>query len=209
MKGILTLPPGVFAATAVHEHAVRAVADGKSVADTIDALLAGRAVPTHPHPFAVRMGKLSPAEMQSFLADSSDHPRINLKDATFFPQQASTEAQRCMECGCHSIQWCRLRQYAIQYQADPNRYRGERRAYVRDESHPSVTFERGKCIDCGLCVQVTRRNNEPLGLTFVGRGFDVHVAVPFGESLAEGLKQTAEEACRVCPTGALRRRETE
>ena len=209
MKGIPTLPPGVFAATAVHEHAVRAVADGKSAADAIDAFLAGRAVPTHRHPFAVRMGKLSAVEMQSFLADSSDHPRINLKDATFSPDQASTEAQRCMECGCHSIQWCRLRQYATQYQADPNRYRGERRAYVRNESHPSVTFERGKCIDCGLCVQVTRRHGEPLGLTFVGRGFDVHVAVPFGESLAEGLKQTADEACRVCPTGALRRRETE
>lgn len=199
----------VFAITAVHEHAVRAVADGKSAAEAIDAFLAGRPAPIHPRPFAVRMGKLSPAEMQSFLADSSDHPRISLKDATFTPQQASTEAERCMECGCHSLQWCRLRQYAIQYHADPNRYRGERRAYVRDESHPNVTFERGKCIDCGLCVQVTRRQGEPLGLTFVGRGFDIHVAVPFNDSLAEGLKQTADEACRVCPTGALRRRDTQ
>ncbi len=199
----------VFAITAVHEHAVRAVADGKAAAEAIDAFLAGRPASTPPRPFAVRMGKLSPVEMQSFLADSCDHTRINLKDATFTPQQASTEAERCMECGCHSLQWCRLRQYAIQYQADPNRYRGERRAYVRDESHPSVTFERGKCIDCGLCVQVTRRHGEPLGLTFVGRGFDIHIAVPFNESLAQGLKQTANEACRVCPTGALRRRDTE
>lgn len=201
-----TATPGVFAATTTHEHAVRAVADGKVAGQAIDDYLAGRALPAKAPAFAVRMGRLSAPEIRSFLAGASTRPRVDLKEATFTAEQACDESGRCMECGCHSIQWCRLRQYAIQYDADPNRYRGQRRPFVRDESHPHVIFEPGKCIDCGLCVQVTRRHSEQLGLTFVGRGFDVRIAVPFGESLEGALRQTAEEVCRVCPTGALRRR---
>ena len=44
---------------------------------------------------------------------------------------------------------------------------------------------------------------EPLGLTFIGRGFDVRVGVPFNRSIAEGLKRAARQCVEVCPTGAL------
>jgi len=96
-----------------------------------------------------------------------------------------------------------LRKYAEQYGADGARYRGQRRKYERLTPHPNVVFEPGKCIVCGLCVQVTERAREPLGLTFIGRGFDVRVAVPFDESLADALKATARECVDVCPTSAL------
>ncbi|MGD2110864.1 MAG: hypothetical protein PVI86_15910, partial [Phycisphaerae bacterium] len=44
---------------------------------------------------------------------------------------------------------------------------------------------------------------EPLGLTFVGRGFDVRVGVPFDRTVAEALTHTARECVDACPTGAL------
>ncbi len=64
-------------------------------------------------------------------------------------------------------------------------------------------YEPGKCIKCGICVRITEKAGEKLGLTFVGRGFDVRVAVPFDDSLEAGLTKTAKECVAACPTGAL------
>lgn len=69
--------------------------------------------------------------------------------------------------------------------------------------HPVVVYEPGKCIDCGLCIQIAAQAGEQLGLTFVGRGFDVRMKVPFEKSLAEGLKVSGAKCVEVCPTGAL------
>ena len=66
-----------------------------------------------------------------------------------------------------------------------------------------VVFESGKCILCGICVEVARRAGESLGLTFVGRGFDVQVAAPFGRDFSEGIQKVAGECVALCPTGAI------
>ena len=74
---------------------------------------------------------------------------------------------------------------------------------MRDTSHPDLVYEPGKCVACGLCVEVTRAVGEPLGLTFVGRGFEVRVAAPLGEDLAAALRDAAVACAEACPTGAL------
>jgi len=56
---------------------------------------------------------------------------------------------------------------------------------------------------CGICVKLTEMAAEPLGLTFIGRGFDVKVAVPFNGEIEEGLRKVGEECVKHCPTGAL------
>jgi NADH dehydrogenase/NADH:ubiquinone oxidoreductase subunit G len=66
-----------------------------------------------------------------------------------------------------------------------------------------VIFEPGKCILCGICVKLTELAREPLGLTFIGRGFDVRLCTPFDQAIADGLQSTAEECVHHCPTGAL------
>jgi ferredoxin len=84
-----------------------------------------------------------------------------------------------------------------------SRSEGERRRFEHDWRHADVVYEAGKCIACGLCIEAARRGGERLGLTFIGRGFDVRVRVPFGRGLDEGLRTAAEACVAVCPTGAL------
>jgi NADH dehydrogenase/NADH:ubiquinone oxidoreductase subunit G len=66
-----------------------------------------------------------------------------------------------------------------------------------------VIYESGKCIDCGLCIQIAAVAGEKLGLAFVGRGFNVRVAVPFDYSMAQALEHAAAKCVEACPTGAL------
>jgi formate dehydrogenase major subunit len=93
--------------------------------------------------------------------------------------------------------------YAKELGANPLRFRGEKRGYERDTTHPNLIFESGKCIACGICVRIAAQEKERLGLTFVGRGFALKTRAPFGEDLADALKESAEACAKACPTGAL------
>jgi len=199
---------GVFAAGAAvrkSKLAVRAVADGKDAAVAIGQFLSGQPVTGPPHVFNTRMGRLEDGEIERFVADADKTKRLtpSPEGAGFTDDQARDEAARCLHCDCRKPQSCKLRQYAQQYGAKPGRYKGPRRSFVQHLQHPGVIYEPGKCINCGLCIQIAAEAGESLGLTFVGRGFDVRVAVPFDRSIAEGLKHAANQCVEACPTGAL------
>jgi NADH dehydrogenase/NADH:ubiquinone oxidoreductase subunit G len=93
------------------------------------------------------------------------------------------------------------------YGADPGRFSGTRRRLEQYVQPSGVIYEPGKCIDCGLCIQIARRAGEPLGLTFVGRGFDVRIGVPFDRTLDEAMSKVAAQCVEACPTAALSFRE--
>jgi NADPH-dependent glutamate synthase beta subunit-like oxidoreductase len=224
---------GVFAggdAVRKRRLTVRAVADGKEAAVSIGQYLSGRLITGATRAFNTHIGKLKDGEIEKFIAGASKSPRVTpaQKDYGFTDEQARDEAARCLHCDCRKAQTCKLRQYAHDYGARPARYKGERRAFVqhvqsrtngrldKDSALPDVQvggsgsigagdviYEPGKCIDCGLCIQITSEAGETLGLTFIGRGFNVRVAVPFGRSIAEGLKRVAGKCVEACPTGAL------
>jgi len=206
------------------------VADGKEAAVAISQYLSGRVVTGVTKVFNTRIGKLKDEEIERFVACASKAARIALsrKEDGFTDEQAREEAARCLHCDCRKAENCKLRQYAQEYEAGTGRYKGERRLFVqqvqsrtnchldKDSALPEVQtggsgsigagdviYEPGKCINCGLCVQIAAEAGEKLGLTFVGRGFDVRVAVPFERSMAEGLERCAAQCVAACPTGAL------
>jgi len=202
--------------------AVRAVADGRAAAASAHQFLSAMPVAGPEPVFSTHIGKLLDGEMERFMAEGIARGRVapggKKVSGTFFPKkvpdtfygragftenEARAEALRCLHCDCRKPETCKLRLYARQYGARSGRYKNDRRVFEQRASHPDVIYEPGKCIACGLCVQVAERAREPLGLAFIGRGFDVRVNVPFGRSLAEGLQRVAAECVAACPTGAL------
>jgi len=202
--------PGVFAggdAVRKRKLTVRAVADGNEAAESISQYLSDKPVTGPVRPFNTRIGKLSAEEAKKFVPGHSDTPRTNpsREDGSFTDKEALEEAARCLHCDCRKPESCKLRRYSHDYNAKAGQYKGERRSFVQFSEHPEIIFEPGKCINCGLCIQIVAKADEKLGLTFVGRGFDVKVAVPFDKSFTEAIKQTktAEKCINACPTGAL------
>jgi formate dehydrogenase major subunit len=197
--------------------AIRAVAAGKLAAIGIGQYLEGRRVVGHPEMVSVVMGKLDDQELAEFYRGIESATRVkpphiplDRRVSTFEEVEpalaadvARREADRCMNCGCYKATTCDLRQLATEYGADPTRYAGTRRKFRRDDSHPEVIYEPGKCILCGACVAVAARAGEGLGLAIVGRGFDAAVAVPLKGTLVEALPAVAREVAAACPTGAF------
>jgi ferredoxin len=167
--------------------------------------LAPAATPGAARHFSVRMGKLEPGEIAEFVAGAGQQPRKDPPEAAdgYSPEEAAEQAGRCLHCDCRGLSSCKLRRYAEIYGADPGRYRGQRAKFQQFLQHSLVIYEPGKCINCGLCIQIAQDAGEPLGLTFVGRGFDVRVGVPFGGSMEQALSRVAAQCVAACPTSAL------
>ncbi|HPO13365.1 MAG TPA: 2Fe-2S iron-sulfur cluster-binding protein [Candidatus Hydrogenedentes bacterium] len=182
---------------------VRAVGHGKAAARRVDAFLRGLPQNAIPQPFNSQIGRLHAEEKDSYAVE-----RLNKIDST--PESLHDEAVRCLHCDCLKPISCKLRQYAEEYGLGPRLKRTMARTPVNPiQCGGEVLFEPGKCIKCGICIEITRNAGEELGVTFEGRGIDSRVCVPFGEALARGLGKSALECVRACPTGALSLRNEE
>ncbi len=190
--------------------AVRALADGKTVAYAVDAMLRGE--PTaRPRRFDSRLGRLRAGELAEFMKGASSRGRrdpVGGLPLGFRADEARAEAERCLHCDCGKRKDCRLRDCADRYRARQQRFAGDHRRPVRIvRDHAEIVYEPGKCISCGICVRLAEEYGEALGLAFIGRGFDVKVEAPFQASCAAGLRRAARACADACPTGALRRRD--
>jgi ferredoxin len=182
--------------------AVRSIADGKLAANSIDQYLSSQTI-TGYKPFTTRMGKLTDVELQHFVANASKDQRVEPSGNNGFSEkEAYMESLRCLHCDCRKADNCKLRNHSDIYGADLNKYKGERRLFEQ-QYHHEIIYESGKCISCGLCIQIASRAREALGLAFIGRGFNVKVGVPFSRTIEEGLQKVAIECVEACPTGAL------
>lgn len=211
---------GLFAAgaavQAMPRMAVRAVAEGKRVALVVDRFLRGEALAPDPRPINVRMGQVTPEEMALFLRHANPEARSlepteayaiesgdGAEGRAWSTARAAGEAARCLRCDCRAAADCRLRDVATRLGASVAAYDAPRRPFQRDDSHPDILYESGKCIACGLCIQVAEGRGEPLGETWIGRGFKMRIGPAFGESVAHALTISGADCVRVCPTGAL------
>lgn len=200
---------GVFAAGGAVKpvkHLVRAMAEGRAVADCVGQYLRLQPVRRPDKPFSSIMGRLDPGELRTFLQHGSLRPKVGSCAACaagLSRVDAEGEASRCLHCDCSSSGNCVLQHYAQVYGANADRFRSKRRPFEEQIMPGGVVFEPGKCILCGICVRLTELAGEPLGLTFIGRGFDVRVGAPLNATIEAGLQKVAEEVVYHCPTGAL------
>ncbi|HTQ57821.1 MAG TPA: FAD-dependent oxidoreductase [Bryobacteraceae bacterium] len=219
-RTLATSLPGVFAggdAVLGADLAVRAVAAGRMAAASIHQLLSGEAVTGEPTLLNVAMHPVDDGERAAMFraierAGRVPAPQIPMaRRLVSFDEvelrlpgaDALREAGRCLTCGCRKADCCLVRSLATEYGARIDRFAGARRRFEQDLSHPEIVYEPGKCICCDACVRIAAAAGEPVGLALIGRGFDVHVGVPFGLPLAQGLESAARRCAEACPTGAL------
>jgi ferredoxin len=205
------------AAVKTVKQIVKAMAEGRAVAGCMNQYLAGQPVRRPDKPFSSIMGRIDREELKLFLQLANPvpsvpglklppdrlHPGIGNRKEEAGKPPCSVEASRCLHCDCRSSGDCALQHYAQVYGADAGRFREQRRKFEQLAQPGGVLFEPGKCILCGICVKLTEMAREPLGLAFIGRGFNVRVAAPFDQTIEDGLRKTAAECVRHCPTGAL------
>ncbi|MHB9029977.1 MAG: 2Fe-2S iron-sulfur cluster-binding protein [Candidatus Latescibacterota bacterium] len=209
-KTFETSMPGVFAggnAVSEGKMAIRSAAHGKAIAFSVHRFVNGLPVNGPAPGFTSVIGKLQAGETEEFIKGAERYDRVEPSDnpeAGFSENEAIRESQRCFHCDCRKPQTCALRRYAAEYGADQKRFSfGRRNCFRRIDRHELVIFEPGKCIKCNRCVEITKKAGEQFGFTFINRGFDIQVAVPFSESLENGLRKAAKECVEACPTAAL------
>ncbi len=199
--------PKVFAighSVRTSKLAVRSVGQGKEVATVIDNYFKTSEVKGYPVRFNSKFGRLAEAEFIQYKKDSETAPRQKAGKEGFTREDAIREAKRCMHCDCRNPESCVLRELSDRYHAVQKRFQSEERWNVEKFIHrEGIVYEPNKCIKCGICVRLTRQHQEEFGFTFIGRGFDVKVGVPFNESVQKGLEKTAVIVAKACPTGAL------
>ncbi|MHC1702644.1 MAG: FAD-dependent oxidoreductase [Tenuifilaceae bacterium] len=202
---------GVFACGSVlHplKMAVKAVAQGKEAAFSVNKFLGGKSVSNRYDEFNSKFGLLQPSEILEYIKESENSGDIispkGGRLVGFTEEEAILEAKRCMHCDCRKPDTCKLRLYSDEYKIDRKKYSlGERKTLKKHFQHDIVVYEPEKCIRCGLCIEITTKNKELTGLAYIGRGFDVRVDIPFNRELSEALTQTAKECVNACPTGAI------
>jgi NADPH-dependent glutamate synthase beta subunit-like oxidoreductase/ferredoxin len=189
--------------------AIRTLGQGKEAAFSIDQFLKGEKVTGEPFLFNSRFGKLMEEEVLEYMKESVPGDRIEPADLAqgLSREQVMAEAARCMHCDCRDLVDCKLRLLSDEYKANQKHYWSEERKKIEKHiQHDFVIYEPNKCIKCGICVHITEEHKEKYGMSFIGRGFDVVIGVPFGEALKNGLAEVAEQVVEGCPTGALSRR---
>ncbi len=206
-----TAIPGVFAGGDIvrnRRSTVRSAADGKEAAAVIDRYLSGRPLAGRARRFNSRFGRLKCGEQDPavFGAVNEGKRAEVINGSGLTPDQALKESQRCLHCECLKADDCKLRDLCEQYDVRAGRYRepaSPRELFVRNAENDVIVYEPGKCISCGLCVQIAEEAGEEVGLGFIGRGFHVRVEPPFGRTMDVALRACAEKCASCCPTGAM------
>ena len=151
------------------------------------------------------------------LADYTAKPRVEMPmrgadervqdfeaiELGYSKEEAEKEAERCLECGCLDRFECLLREYAEMYGAEQHTYEGFKYEYEKDESHPDVLREPGKCILCGSCVRTSEELHGESIVQFSNRGLKTIVEPAFGDPLGSVDSELIGDLADACPTGAF------
>ena len=192
--------------------AVRAIGEANDAAFAIDAYLNGQDMTIRAPYYSKRKvtekdfedrEKIARAEMS---CKDPAYRRGNF-DAVingFTEEQARNEAKRCLECGCHDVEECKLIHHTNLYEVNPGRFEGKKRMTTAEKKLVTIERNDGKCILCGLCVRVCEEVEGKGILGLVGRGFTTVVKPEFRDSAVLDHCANCLKCANACPTGALK-----
>ncbi len=187
--------------------AVKAVGDGRRIADSVKQRLRGEEVCGTTDPFKCVMGKFTPEELAKYAGRATPDGRQEFPespDEPFPEERVVRESNRCLACDCAAKNDCDLRDHCDTYDVKASRFKpADPIPYFLDETHPLIAQDRGKCIRCAICVRLAALKKEPVGLAGMGRGITKHPGPPTGKTWADALQRDALDYCESCPTGAI------
>ncbi len=188
-----------------HKLAVRAVGNGKTSALWVDRYMKSMDPASVKKLFESKIGRMSKPQLEDLRVHNENQEEMEVAPvAEGGLADSQTEAGRCLHCDCRKLATCGLRKWSTEYGAETKKYKTTEEMDFRIIGlSGNVYFEPGKCIRCGLCVEIAEMHGEDIGLAFNGRGFDMQITVPFDRSFDEGLTKSAGECVRACPTAAI------
>jgi len=211
--------PGVFAGGDVATGpavAVDAIAHGRAAALAIHRYLQTGSAYYGAKPFLSRkeaFGEMAQSEFlqvkrveRELMAELPVEERIKSQaevELGFTEAQVANETGRCLECGCTAYFDCDLRKYATDFGVDIAKFTGDTRRYKVDASHPLISLDPNKCINCGRCVRTCSEIVRISALGFVNRGFKSVVKPSMEKPLLETTCISCGNCIDACPTGAI------
>lgn len=197
--------------------AIEAIADGRLAAEAIASYLETGEIKAADFRFdakkAARIQDVSPTEYAQYPeVPRATMPELSVQEASrsfrevelgYLENDARSEAERCLECGCQVNESCSLRAYCSDYKVEASKFLGSINKHPIDHSHPFILRDANKCINCGRCVRTCSEIQGAAVLGFIYRGFSSVVAPEFGQSLTVTTCESCGKCIAVCPVGAL------
>ena len=194
--------------------AIAAIGEANKAAQVIDAYLHGEEV-SYQKPYVserdetlvkqelAQKEKIARIRMPKRSADErrKDFLEVNLG---FDEDAVREEAKRCLECGCHDYEDCRLIRTARENDIHPERMKGEHHPGFTEQKLVTIERNQNKCILCNLCVRTCDENAHQGILGLVGRGFTTVIKPEFRDPEAIAVCRDCHMCADACPTGALK-----
>ncbi len=133
-------------------------------------------------------------------------PKVRAARKITLELMLSNHHKECLSCVRSGK--CELQNLATEYGCDAKKYDGEMNSYDVDDATPYLVRDNNKCILCRRCVAACNKV-QSVGVIDAGnRGFATRIASPFDKSLGEVPCVACGQCINVCPTGALREKDS-
>lgn len=133
-------------------------------------------------------------------------PKVRASRKITLELMLSNHHKDCLSCVRSGN--CELQALATEYGCDAEKYAGTMNDYDVDQATEYLVRDNNKCILCRRCVAACNKV-QTVGVIDAGnRGFATRIASPFEKSLGEVPCVACGQCINVCPTGALREKDS-
>lgn len=133
-------------------------------------------------------------------------PKVRASRKITLELMLSNHHKDCLSCVRSGN--CELQALSAEYGCDASKYSGTMNEYDVDDATPYLVRDNNKCILCRRCVASCNKVQTVGVIDASKRGFATKIASPFDKSLGEVPCVACGQCINVCPTGALREKDS-